>query len=426
MAAPTFDPAAASDDDLEVRLSSLAARVAALTAEFLAVVRELDRRQVWVKQGCRSLAQYLSWKAGVSLRAAQDHARVAQALESLPHTADALAEGRLSYSKARAITRMATPDTDEDLVSMAEHATAAQLDRLAAGYRRATEAEALNEIEHQHTTRAAHWQYHADGGMTLTVRLPADDAAIVRNALELAERWVDEPERAADRPQRLASCVVALAERAAATAADLTRADPVRTRLVLHAELDRLIESRAHGCTTAHGTHLHAEVFRRLVCDAEVQAAITDRDGGPIRYGRARRLVDKRLRRQLRRRDRHCTWPGCSEVRALDAHHDVHWSDGGATDADNLRLLCRFHHRFLHEGGCRLTRAADGHVDVRAATGELLASTRPGQLLPVPEGDEPRMLVNRWDGSQLHLGLAVSTLLHLQEHRARSAERPAA
>ncbi|WP_152528539.1 DUF222 domain-containing protein, partial [Gordonia amicalis] len=103
------DPASLSDEVLEVRVLGYAAQITALTAEFLSLVAELDERESWRGPGIHSLAQWLSWKAGISQRTAHEQVRVAKSLRELPLIRKAFGAGRLTYSKVRALTRVATP-----------------------------------------------------------------------------------------------------------------------------------------------------------------------------------------------------------------------------------------------------------------------------------------------------------------------------
>ena len=114
------------------------------------------------------------------------------------------------------------------------------------------------------------------------------------------------------------------------------------------------------GLTDA-GTELPPEIVRQLACDAEIIPMVLGGRGGPCDVGHARRTVPLRLRRLLIARDRHCQWPGCSAPPSrCDAHHIIHWANGGPTNLDNLVLLCHTHHRFLHQHGYRMVPQPDG------------------------------------------------------------------
>ena len=107
-----------------------------------------------------------------------------------------------------------------------------------------------------------------------------------------------------------------------------------------------------------------AEAARRLACDAGISRIITDPAGQPLDVGRRTRTIPVQLRRALHHRDRGCSFPGCVQPpQFTDCHHLIHWAHGGDTALHNLVLLCRYHHRLVHEGRWRLRRHPDGHLN---------------------------------------------------------------
>jgi Domain of unknown function (DUF222) len=128
-------PPTADLDRLGDELATLAAHLDAATARFLALLREFDARGGW-GNGFRSCAEWLSWRVGLAPGAARKHVRVARALEHLPRLAEALARGEVSYSKVRALTRVATPETEARLLAVARAGTAAHVERIVRGWRR--------------------------------------------------------------------------------------------------------------------------------------------------------------------------------------------------------------------------------------------------------------------------------------------------
>ncbi|MGZ6968860.1 MAG: DUF222 domain-containing protein, partial [Acidimicrobiia bacterium] len=108
---------------LEAEICTLAGHIAAATCRFLLLIGEFDDRGGWRTWECLSAAHWLSWKCGMSTRTAREHVRVAHALQELPVMTEAFAAGQLSYSKVRAMTRVATPKTERDLVEVAKHGT---------------------------------------------------------------------------------------------------------------------------------------------------------------------------------------------------------------------------------------------------------------------------------------------------------------
>jgi hypothetical protein len=145
---------------------------------------------------------------------------------------------------------------------------------------------------------------------------------------------------------------------------------------VIHVDAEALATDDEARCELAAGTPLPREAARRLGCDASI-VRILERDGKPLSVGRKTRTVAPGLRRALRARDQGCMFPGCTQIHHVDAHHIEHWADGGRTDLNNLVLLCRRHHRLLHEGGFRVRRTPQGLVFSRPDGRTLPNSPRP-------------------------------------------------
>ena len=129
--------------------------------------------------------------------------------------------------------------------------------------------------------------------------------------------------------------------------------------MVVHAGAEVLVrEEPDRGpwlAETEGGQRLASESVRRLACDSRIDWVLESR-GRPVGIGRRGRQVPEAVHRILRHRDGGaCRFPGCERTRWLNAHHLVHWADGGGTNLDNLVLLCHTHHRLLHEGGWRTT-----------------------------------------------------------------------
>jgi hypothetical protein len=172
--------------DLAQEICTLASRINAAQHQFLTLIAEFDRRSGWVNDGMQSCAHWLNWKCGVAMGAAREKVRVARALESLPKAAAAMSGGRLSYSKAREITRVGNEYNEEYLLTIAEHGTAAQVEKLVRAYRRCQEAEELSREQRQQQNRRVCFRYDHDGSLVLTCHLPAEVGAVVMKALDVA------------------------------------------------------------------------------------------------------------------------------------------------------------------------------------------------------------------------------------------------
>src|SRR5262245_55794243 len=150
------------------------------------LVAEYDRRTGCSDGATQSCAHWLNWKCGIALGAAREKVRVARALESLPKVAAAMASGKMSYSKAREITRIGNADNEDFLLEIAEHGTAAHAERLVRVYRRCKDAEELSRETRQQESRSLTWRYDDDGSLVVTGRLPAEAGARLLKAIDVA------------------------------------------------------------------------------------------------------------------------------------------------------------------------------------------------------------------------------------------------
>src|SRR5712664_3906429 len=157
-------PPAAEIERLGDEIAELSAHLDAATGRLLALIRDFDARGGW-NTGFRSCAAWLGWRVGLDLGAARERVRVARALGMLPLLAHALARGELSYAKVRALTRVATPETEEQLLAFGRIGTAAHVERLVRGWRRVDRLAEAREIERQHVSRELHVYQDGDGMM---------------------------------------------------------------------------------------------------------------------------------------------------------------------------------------------------------------------------------------------------------------------
>ena len=157
-------------DRLGDEIAELSAHLDAATARLLELIRDFDARGGW-NTGFSSCAAWLSWRVGLDLGAARERVRVARALRTLPLLAEALARGQLSYAKVRAITRVATPETEARLLGVGRAGTAAHVERIVRGWRCVDRRAEAREAKHRHATRALHVYQAEDGMMVLRGRL---------------------------------------------------------------------------------------------------------------------------------------------------------------------------------------------------------------------------------------------------------------
>ena len=465
------------------RIAELSSRIQAATYELLVLIRQFDERNGW--ESCTSCAHWLSWRTGLAPGAAREHVRVARALGNLPRLSDAMRRGVVSYSKVRAVTRVATAETEQALLDVALCGTAAHVEQIVRGWRRVDRIAEQAGDRRRHDARSLRTWVDDDGMVVVRGRLTPEVGAVLRRVLEAAcdqargqasggsdpgaGTAADEAagQLAPSFAQRQADAMGVVAECALAGGLDRGTAGD-RYQVVVHVDADALADEpdvpagmcqgdasdrvrvaaggncrsaagqsvrRRGGCssytTGAHnqtvleeagGIHVSPETARRLSCDAAMVKMQHGAGGELLDVGRRTRTISPALRRALAARDRQCRFPGCQN-RRCDAHHLEHWAAGGATALDNLVLLCRRHHRAVHEEGFRVTLDTDGDVQFVRPDGRPFPAVPPAPnwtgapLAPVTArldrddiAIDPHTATPAWRGERLDLHWAVSVL----------------
>ena len=460
------DSSTLSMPELRAQITELAGHLNAAQHRWLVLIAEFDRRQGWSDGATQSCAHWLNWQCGLDMGAAREKVRVAHALEKLPRVAAAMERGALSYSKVRALSRVADEATEEYFLDIALHGTASHVEKLVRGYRRAQEAEELSREARQQAARGLSYFHDEDGSLILRGCLPAEVGTLFIKALDAA---LQEPEKAAGtsgaaraeamnpQPGRSPAMGYVSAEtperpRLAARRADalgriaesFLKVGPAalnggeRHQIVVHVDAQTLREGVAGRCELEDGPSLPAETVRRLACDASVVSVVENEQGEPLNVGRKTRTIPPAIRRALNARDRGCRFPGCTNTQYVDAHHVHHWSKGGETKLSNLALLCRFHHRQVHEGRVEVQVLDDGALRFRKPDGQSFDSVAPDhtraldwRTLPAEHRErgihiDEDTASTLWRGEIMDYGLAVQVLLHKAERARRNVSAESA
>ena len=228
------------------QIAELAARIDAATYELLCHLREFDRGYGW--EGWRSCAHWLNWRTGLDLGAAREKLRVAAALADLNHIAAAMARGQLSYSKVRALTRVATPATEAPLLALALHATASHVERLVRAWRQADRDAQPDAEQLLLASRMLSMRVDEDGMVVLRGRLPAEVGAVLMRAVEAALEQVPAPADGDDPTiaQRRADALGLVAESALAGGLDPGNSAD-RFQVTVHVQADTLAAREVDG-----------------------------------------------------------------------------------------------------------------------------------------------------------------------------------
>jgi len=429
-----------SSTQLENSITRLCADINAATYQQLIMIAEFDRRNSWGYEGCRSCAHWLNWRCGISLSAGREKVRVGHALSRLPKTSEAFSSGILSYSKVRAITRVGTESNEECLLSYARYGTASQLDKTVRLYRQqydeagipmvgyhnaihdsddtvcvtdderrdAENQGAMHHHEYRHVS--THWDEH--GCLEIRARLTPEQGALVIKAIEAAVESIAKTEPAETSeshalestedtsagvfpintirqyPRQRADALVLMAETLLKGTKAASSTDD-RYQIVVHVDSDVLSQnvlektSGEPDCYIDKQVAVPVETARRLSCSCKVVTALI-RKGEPLNIGRSSRAIPTGIRRALGIRDGVCQFPGCDCQHHLDAHHIVHWANGGPTSLENLIEVCHHHHKLLHEGQFSVVRQADGTLMFRRPDGTLIQRAMAHTGEPVP------------------------------------------
>ncbi len=184
--APEIRDPYARADALEREITDLCAQINAASYRLLQLIAELDDEAPWGVWGLNSCAHWLNWRCGIGMNAAREKVRVAHALKQLPLISESFATGELSFSKVRAVTRIADPENEAKLLNLARYTTAAQVEKLVRGYRGVERREERERAVEQHDLRELTYYHDDDGNLVIRARLPAEEGAVVLQALNAA------------------------------------------------------------------------------------------------------------------------------------------------------------------------------------------------------------------------------------------------
>ncbi|MEM1332459.1 MAG: DUF222 domain-containing protein [Actinomycetota bacterium] len=286
----------------------------------------------WGATGLSSAAHWIAKSADIELCTAREWIRVGKRLRALPAIDDAFAEGVVSYSKVRALTRLATADNEVELLEIASTVPAGQLGRALLALMNRTSGDA-ELARHQHDQRSVTWRNEPDGMSTFTMRLPPLMAGKLHAALHaFVMSNQPAPLSTEQRPtlaQQHADGVAALFEPGGAE---------VSIEVVLHV--------RGDGCTLDDGSPIPGSTVERVAPEAFVRALVHDADGRPINASAKRRHPTARQRRVVKERDRACV--NCGATSLLEFDHVPDFAVTGHTVIEELELRCAPCHRRRH------------------------------------------------------------------------------
>jgi len=331
-----------------------------LEAAFATGVRRFDKSGEYAADGALNVIAWLKWKCKLSGGAAAERVEIGKQLERLPKTEQAFAHGQLGYQHVALLARTAenlgaaaVSGEEGNLLKSAQSMDPGQFMTVVKSFEhRVDGAAALDETNRAYQRRYLHIGEPVAGVVRIDGLLDAAGGATVRAALAGLMKPTKDDHRS--HGQRCVNALVEFCRRGSASRRD---GSGPRPQLIIRASLDTLagIPGAPAGELDGGGT-VPAETVQRYACDSAL-VRMTGRSELEHELNHASRTLPAPTRRALEARDGHCVWPGCGRPTSwCDGHHLVWWTKGGETALPNLALLCRPHHRLVHEGGWSLQR----------------------------------------------------------------------
>ena len=454
---------------LQQEITALWGQITAATHRFLELVAELDDGKGWNGAGMINCAHWLNVYCGIGMVAAREKVRVAHAIRLLPGINEAFREGRVSYSKVRAMTRVATPENEAVLLNIAIHGTAAHVERTVRQFRTIEQLEEAQRAAAAYRDRYLQFRYLDDERQIVHGVLPVEVAELVRQAVDRAVELLEtgSGDSAESWGARRADALKLIASQFLGQRAEEAGSSD-RYQVVVHidqallsgtgasvggaAKPDSAGDSAAAAATTTAGASdgpasvrpelarhvlceledgpaLAIETARRLACDCALVGLVDDAQGEPLSVGRRSRAIPPSLKRALKARDKGCRFRGCPHTRYTEGHHVQHWANGGETKLGNLITLCHHHHHLVHEGGYRIEVTDDGVFRFLDPKGVPVSEdfAVAGRFRGIAIGEfnrergihvSPGTIVTRWQGERMDYSMAMDGLLAA---RARTA-----
>ena len=437
------DPAELPLERLEAELCTWSANLAAAEFRWFALLAEFDKRDGWQQWECHSCVSWMTWQLGLDDRTAREKLRVARGLVALPLVSEQMRLGRLSYSKVRAITRIAEPANEASLVAIALAGTTAQVERVVAGYRRALPPDDEASDATQWARRGVRVRQHDDRTITLTITLPAPLGMEVLAAIDhfTAGPGIQPDGERPTLAARRADAVVAVAGAALAATDDQLATGRHRYLVHLHTADDTHTgdndtaddndtgddnatgddndterqEAHPDGTNDEMAVGVSDATADRLCCDADEETVVHSADTDEaLSVSNRSSVIRGRLRRLVQLRDRTCRVPGCGMRARKEIHHLHHRGRGGTNELENLLLVCSYHHHRLHEGGWRAERLHDGTLQFTLPNGVVLpaapASVTADAQTVIQFARQAADGRCKWEGDRLDLDWTLMTL----------------
>lgn len=349
-------------EEIARELIRLRARIDEMQVEFSRMAVEFDKTSWWDFEGFNTAADWIRFNCHMTSHDVLNAFAVGSTEHEMPATMESMRSGEIGFAHVATMGRTAAEVggafDEAKLLPLAKRLSPGRFFHTCLNYRHSVDAGGYNrDQERLHESRGLRMNTARDGCLIITGLLDPVGGAAVRAALEpLARPSGAHDDRTPE--QRNADALVEVVSTGKPASVQVTAT--LETLEGLHGAVAGEIEGSAP---------VSAATVQRLACDAAITRVLLSPESMVIDVGRSKRVVDGALRKALAIRDKHCQWPDCERPASwCDGHHLVHWIHGGETNLDNCILLCKRHHRMIHEGGWQIIRTDEGEIVAVAPT----------------------------------------------------------
>jgi hypothetical protein len=378
------DPRRVADEELEQGIQELERLSLAAQAKKLRWVAEAERRAVFRRDGFVTPTEWLSERLNLARGTAKDQLKTAQVLRAVPEVEQAMANGEVSSSAVRVLTAAweshpgAFEANGSTLLTEAKTKPIGDLRRVVDEWRhRQDRDDGLEHARKARERRRLDICPTASGMVKVDGELDPEGGEHVMTALQaMVDAEIKSGRMGLRTPRQLRADALVELTRRYLNSGDRPTVGGERPHVTVTVDLETLRGVKEGGAELDHGSAVPRESVRRLACDASVRRVVLGPRSEPIDVGRKTPVVPAAIRRAVIARDKTCRVPGCRRPPAwCEVHHIKHWAEGGETSLSNCVLLCRRHHRLIHEEGFTV-EMRNGHPVFRRPDGSVIEGNR--------------------------------------------------